>query len=324
MTERLWLTWEHQRRNRSLSGKLNAELVELNYNLPRWIKHPWMAIKTLGLLVSRRPRVLFAQNPSIVLSSLAVIYGRLSACTVVIDSHNAGLFPLEGRNGALNRVARWILRWADLTLVTNDNLQRYVEQQGGKALVVPDPLPEFSVTATASAGTAFRVVFICTWAEDEPWQQVLDAARQLQDDNIEIAITGRFTKRIDASSVPTNVELTGFMSDTDFQQAVADADAVMVLTTRSDCLNCGAYEAVALEKPLLLSDSKALREYFDEGVLYTDNSAGDIARQVRTLLADSAIQRQAIAKLKVRLLADWERYRWSVEQFLDSHKKSPG
>lgn len=321
MSERLWITWEHQRRNRSLSARLNAELVELNYDLPRWIKHPWMAIRTVALLMVRRPQVLFAQNPSIVLSSLAVIYGKLSRCTVVIDSHNAGLFPLEGRNTALNRVARWILRWADLTLVTNDNLRRYVEQQGGRSVVVPDPLPDFSVTATARPGDGFRVVFICTWAEDEPWQQVLDAALQVQDLGVVIVITGRFAKRIAADSAPANVVLTGFISDSEFQQTVADADAVMVLTTRADCLNCGAYEAVALEKPLLLSDSRALREYFDEGVLYTDNSAADIARQLRLLQAGAVAQQQAIGQLKARLSSDWDRYRIALEQFLESKKK---
>lgn len=316
MTDRLWVTWERQRRNRSMSKQLNAQLVELDYDLARWIKHPWMALKTFGILLRRRPRVLFAQNPSIVLSALAVIYGKLSPTRVVIDSHNAGLFPLEGRNPVLNAVADWILRWSDLTIVTNDTLKQYVEQKGGRGIVIPDPLPEFSIASRARADARFRVVFICTWAEDEPWQEVLEAAEQLRDSGIEIAITGRYAKRIDAASAPSNVLLTGFVSDEEFQQLVADADAVMVLTTRMDCLNCGAYEAVALAKPLLLSDTRALREYFDQGVLYTDNSAADIVRQLLALKAGADEQGQAIAQLRGRLSRDWDRYRLALEQYL--------
>ena len=72
----------------------------------------------------------------------------------------------------------------------------------------------------------------------------------------------------------------------------------MVLTTREDCLNCGAYEAVSALKPGLLSDKKALRQYFDKGFVYTDNSIDDIKSKITLLASDVESLSQQIQTLK--------------------------
>jgi hypothetical protein len=44
-------------------------------------------------------------------------------------------------------------------------------------------------------------------------------------------------------------------------------DATIVLSERENCLLCGAYETVASEKPMILSNKEALRNYFDKGAI---------------------------------------------------------
>ena len=69
---RLWIAWEEQRRNRSLSHHLSAELHEITYSGPRLLRHIRSTIATARLIRKRRPTILFVQNPSLVLSLLAV------------------------------------------------------------------------------------------------------------------------------------------------------------------------------------------------------------------------------------------------------------
>ena len=75
-----------------------------------------------------------------------------------------------------------------------------------------------------------------------------------------------------AQRAPPNVHFTGFLADEDYWQLLRSADAIIDLTSKADCLVCGAYEALALGKPMLLSDNTASRELFGEGAVLTDNS----------------------------------------------------
>ena len=73
---------------------------------------------------------------------------------------------------------------------------------------------------------------------------------------------------------------------------MSGADAVVVLTTREDTLLSGAWEALALGRPLIVSDTKALRQTFGDGVTYVAPHAGAITDAVQRTLADpSAAQR---------------------------------
>ncbi|RFA25153.1 hypothetical protein CAI21_19865 [Alkalilimnicola ehrlichii] len=165
---------------------------------------------------------------------------------------------------------------------------------------------------------SFKVLFICTWAADEPYLEVLKAAKRLPA-SVHIYVTGRSRGRERAleDTVPDNVTLTGFVSEEEFIELLQTADAVVDLTTREDCLVCGAYEATAAEKPLLLSNTKALRSYFHKGALFTDNTAADIARQLLQLRNEHTRLMQEVAELKQDLSLNWQKYRTGILDLLE-------
>ncbi len=316
--ERVWLTWEHQRRNHTASAALGARLHELDYSNPAPIRYPRAIANTLRILRRQRPRLIFAQNPSIVLAALAVAYGKLSRTPVIVDAHNAGIRPFEGRKRWANRLTRHIIRGATATIVSNPGLAAYVSRRGGRPLLLPDPLPPLqrpSRPCLMSGG--FKVLFICTWAEDEPYFEVLAAAERLPP-AVKIYITGnsKGRERGYGAALPANVELTGFVSEADFTGLLYGADLVMDLTTRADCLLCGAYEAVAAGKPLLLSNSLALRSYFHSGARYTDNSAADIAGQIEAARQEYASLLAAVRGLRHELEQNWSEQRERILQQL--------
>lgn len=281
----LWITWERQRRNRSLSSELGVELCELVMNGSWWHRYPRLLVRTFTLLFRRKPELIFAQNPSIVLATCVTLYGRLRGIPTVVDAHNAGVYPNEGKNPLLQLWAHAVFRLASRTIVTNSALAEYVTKHGGRAYVLQDPFPALEVSESAaflSEPDRVKIVFICTWAEDEPYIEVLRAAEQLASSNIAVLITGnsRGKERGLGRPLPKNVVLTGYVSEDDYIALLSGADVLMDLTTRENCLVCGAYEAAALGKPAILSDTHALRSYFSEGFVFTDNTADGIANAI--------------------------------------------
>ena len=101
---RLWITWETQRRNRSTSAALNADLLELDIKGNIYIRYLKSFFSSIKKIISQKPKLLFVQNPSIVLAIFAILIGFLTKIKIIIDAHNAGLYPLEGENKLLNIV----------------------------------------------------------------------------------------------------------------------------------------------------------------------------------------------------------------------------
>ncbi len=318
MIDRLWITWEIQRRNRSMSKELDATLIELISDKHRLIKYPILIIKTLRILLVNKPKVLFVQNPSIVLSFISVIFKKmLKIETVIVDCHNGGLFPLEGRFQVLNLISKYIVKKADITIVTNSVLADYVKKNGGCAVVIPDPLPVFDHVLDGDGykvdNTLPTAAFICTWSLDEPYEEVVTSAKALVG-KVNIYITGNPRNKINLNSLTDNVHLTGFLSEDDYASLLNSVDFLIVLTKRDNCLNCGAYEAVSLEKPSVLSDKNALKDYFNRGSVFTDNSEDSITISINEMVENLPDQRLAVKALKNDLIKGWPQYRENLEK----------
>jgi glycosyltransferase involved in cell wall biosynthesis len=316
----IWITWEKHRRTESIARAAGVRLFAFHSRAPRWRRHPEFLGRTLGTLLRERPRVLMVQNPSVVLTVLALVLRPFFRYRLVVDAHNAGVYHFE-RDQALTS---WLLptlhRRADLTIVTNEIVARIVRRNGGRVFILPDPLPDFGVTADASAtgrrgratdeADAFVVTFICSYAADEPYREVFRAARLLPP-QIRIKVTGN-TARLgpeDRALVGGNVVLTGFLPEAEFLSLLIDSDLVMDLTTFDDCLVCGAYEATALEVPMVLSDTPALRTHFRDGAVFVANTEREIADGILKARAGWADLRRGVGQTRTRLAAEWEEHR---------------
>jgi glycosyltransferase involved in cell wall biosynthesis len=145
----------------------------------------------------------------------------------------------------------------------------------------------------------------------------LIAAARLLPPEYEVSITGR-SKLSEAqrAALPANVRLTGFVSEADYLTLLRNADVVVDLTTRENCLVCGAYEAISLHKALVVSDTTALRELLAEAAEYCRNDAGDIADSIRRAAA-SRMRLEADARLRdVALRETWQRRRVELRSVL--------
>lgn len=101
------------------------------------------------------------------------------------------------------------------------------------------------------------------------------------------------------------LDVAGWLPDMEYWQLLASVDVVVDLTTCEDCLVCGAYEAVAVGQPLVLSDTASLRNYFRRGVVFTRNEPKAIADALSDALARSGELRAEMLEFRVQLREEW-------------------
>lgn len=313
MTDRqpeiLWVTWEVQRRNRSISQRLGARLLEIDgVGQGRLARYLRSSVRTVLTAVREKPDAIVASNPSMVLASLAVVLGKALRRPVLIDTHNVGIRVNGGEGSLGDYLATAIARGADVTIVHNDDLVDEVRKRGGRPFVLPDPVPELPARDEASRFPLFtgkqNVLYVCTYDADEPYAEVARAGAYLPPD-VHVYVSGRRKERLLALGPPPNVIPTGFLSEQDYVRALEAADVVMVLTTMADCAQCGAYEAVSAGRPMVLTGTTTLRTIFSRGAVYTENRPEDIARAIQQALAEKRELGKQVARLRDELVAGW-------------------
>jgi glycosyltransferase involved in cell wall biosynthesis len=304
----LAVTWFEHRRTRELCAGLALELALVDTRLRGVRRYLLLSLRTLVLLARQRPRVLLVQNPSLVLAVLAVMLRPIFGYRLIADAHNEAVAPYENRQRFIKELSRWVVRRADLTIVTNRQLAQLVTLQGGTPYVLPDRIPTPPAGGPAPApAEGFRVVLIATFARDEPVAAVFEAVRGA---DLQLQVTGNQKKLAPSvtQGAPPNVRFTGFLSDADYWQLLRSADVIIDLTLKADCLVCGAYEALAVGKPMLLSNNAACMELFGGSALYTDNTAQDIRRCLEQLRNECVPMAGAVALQRSQLAAAWLRY----------------
>jgi glycosyltransferase involved in cell wall biosynthesis len=279
-----FLTWSSHRRTSGLAAALGIELLEVTSARRGLARHIELAARTVRLLCTRSFRVIVAQNPSIVLATLLACIRPARRYRLVIDAHNEAITPFVHDVAVVRALSRWLLRRARLTIVTNAELAERVRQARGQPFVLPDPLPAVPPGLPPGASRPPYVVVVCTFAPDEPLEEIFAAARTLAE--VRFKVTGNARRCAPAllASKPANVELTGFLDERSYWTLLAASQAVLDLTSMPDCLVCGAYEALALGVPMILTDNPAGRRLFGQTALFTGTTPAAIAAAIEAAL----------------------------------------
>ena len=301
-TRALWVSWNVHRRTTGLCAVWDVPLhvIRSKRRGLRWIEQ---AVDTLKLLHRHKPAILFVQNPSLSLTVLAIVARRVVGYCLVVDGHNEGVRPFHRPGAFVAWLTRHVLKSADMTIVTNAALAEDVIAAGGRPLVLPDSLPvPLLVPKTRVMQDAPDVAVIASFRSDEPIAAILAAAATMPE--IRFVFSGdarRFRKN--GVGLPPNVRFPGYLVEKMYWQFLAQARVICDLNLKPDCLVCGAYEGLALGKPLVLSDNPATREIFGRVAVLTSNEPEDIANALRTALeqcdqlaANAAEEREAFRR----------------------------
>jgi glycosyltransferase involved in cell wall biosynthesis len=264
-----------------LDGKLHC-IHYLRFQSPIYapFKYILQAFHTLFILFKERPSAVHVQTPPFVAGLVVDLYCCLSGAKFVLHYHSAAFLRIW--DWALP-FQKYIARQAITNIVTNNHWAEIVKSWGGNTLVMTDPFLDLPNSHSFQMKPGFNLAFVSTFADDEPLEQVLQAAAQLPD--INFYITGDKRKRPASffENKPPNVTYTGFLDpNRDYPGLLRAADVIMVLTTRDHTLQLGGCEAVAVGKPLITSNWPYLREVFPKGTIYVSDSAESIRDGILT------------------------------------------
>jgi len=267
-----------------------------------------LSIRTAWFLALQRPSIVFCQNPSLALVCLCCLLKKILGFVLVADRHsNFKLDTLHASNVKMklfHLLSKWSTKCADLTIVTNNPLKKLVDTWGGRGFVLSDALPSLETGNFGELRGKFNVVFICTYADDEPYHHVLEAASLLHE-NIIIYVTGNPPKNILKQCFSSNVVITGFLPQKKYDQLLASSDLIIDFTTLEWCLVCGAYEAIVLEKPLITSNTNALQGLLKDCAVYSNHDPGDIASKIQQVLNNKDFYSNKMNKFKKKYAMLW-------------------
>lgn len=303
----VFMSWESHRRTRGISAALGCQLVEILSSAPRWMGHPWRMLKTWFYFLLLRPSIVFVQCPSIFLAGAALLYKKITGSLLVVDAHNEAVVPFGPGGKWYRGFVKKLHEEADWVIVTNTPLADEVRKNHGRPLILPDRIPEFLSVAQFQPSEKKNAVFICTFSPDEPYGNLIKAAKLMGTD-FQMFITGNFQKADQniLNQAPSNVRFTGFLSEKDYLRTLQQANLVIDLTEMDNCLVCGAYEAVSLGRPLLTSDTTALRRHFRKGTIYSKHSPEELADSIKSAIQDEKKLEIEMVDLKRELSLEWE------------------
>ncbi len=248
---------------------------------------------TLKTLFREKADVVFTLNQPPLLIIAVFLYTRVFGGYFILDSHSAAFNDVKWK--WFLPFYRLISSRALLNINTNEQHQNLVKSWGGRSVVISD-VPIDHVEQYLPIDVSEKsIAVVSSFMFDEPIEEIWKAARMLP--GVIFYVTGNY-KKISSSIIrntPSNIHLTGYISVRDYFSLLVSVKAIMVLTTRDNTMQMGAYEALSLEQPIITSDWAILQKSFGEGAVYTDNSAESIAKGVRQLLLDYKAYKNSIA-----------------------------
>lgn len=303
----VWIAWEKHRRTSEIARIFpDIRLFQFECDAPRLLRYFVLIAKTSRILLKEKPDIVFVQNPSLILTGYMITVCNVLGLKCVVDAHNEGIRPFSHKLNWLLPVYGLLQKHADLTIVTNQELAEEVIANGGVPFVLADKLPEFHEYRSVELKGKYNVVYICSFEKDEPYQEVIEAARLL-DSDIYFYITGNYRKAsieiID--NAPSNVVFCGYLSEFDYINLLYSCDVIMDLTLMDNCLVCGAYEAVSLGKPLIVSNTRAIRNYFSKGAIYSENTSQGISTSLKHFLKNKQKFTEEVSSLKPQIEKEW-------------------
>lgn len=306
----LWFTWETQRRNEELAQTFGCDYHRFdNSSSLSVLRYLLCVLQTLRVFLRHRPKVVFAQCPSLILVSFVAFLRLFWKFTFVIDAHNVMFDYVANQSTWVRTLSKFALKKADLVIISNIFLLPALGEFQEKAVVLSDkvpnivphdPLPWFSQLKRPV------ITLISSFAADEPIENFLLASQVLEVPHT-LLVTGQRKKAGALLKYESDaLRFVDYLPKEEFETVISGSDLLVDLTTRLDCLVCGAYEAVAVGVPILLSDSAALREMFPEGTIFSKNDSQDYLRALREFLAEPESYRKKIHALKGPFERRWQ------------------
>lgn len=318
----MWLTWHYQARSRNLAKALNVPIYEYFVNDNLFQRHFLSSLWTIKVLFTKRPDKIIIQCSFLLLLivSLYKIF-RHNKVILIVDCHTKAL--RRKAPGILNYIfwplKKFSFRFADMTIISNSDLIKDIKELHNEFLILPDKIPEEIVNSDFKQASKY-CVYISSFAIDEPFEEILEVSKLLEN-SVKIFWTGKYPDQVkDLKPLYPNIEFTGYVPFDYYYNLLGNADCILALTTEEDCLQSGAYEALGLEIPMVVSDTKALRNFFKDTAIYTNHYPENIAESILKAINNSADLKSKMKDIKTEKNIEFDNRVRKILSLLDDGK----
>jgi glycosyltransferase involved in cell wall biosynthesis len=208
---------------------------------------------------------------------------------------------------------------SDLCIISNDELIPDVKHLSASYFILPDPIPELNIISNKPPVVEDYCVYSNSYAVDEPYTEVTKAANKLQG-KIKILCTGRIPKKLQHLKKQPfeNIYFTDYLDDKEYYRLIMNAKCVLALTYDEATLLCSGYEALSLNVPLIISDSRILRHYFSDSVVFTETDSDSITNSVLFCLKHHNMIKNKMKQLKEKKLNSQKLQLMNLMQAIDT------
>ena len=320
-----WAKYGYDRRNDLLANRIGASMHYVYWGRHgklfltplRYIVQSW---QTMRILIHEHPDVVVTHNPPIFCVLVAFIYAKLFKANYVIDSHT-GAFLSKAWRWSLG-LHRMLSKRAIVTIVHNNHQKAIVEQWGYRYCVLGSFGSDYPEGIPFSVQGKFNVAVIGSIYKEERLDIVFEAAQKLSD--VRFYVTGH-SNRIGSELLdkkPDNCILTDFLPDEHYIGLLRSVDAILTLTKGDHRVLMGAFEAVAVEKPLITSNWQTLKQQFTIGTVHIPNTAEGLYEGVRQAREKQEALQRDIVILRKQLINEWEQEYRKLRHFIDRKIRS--
>jgi glycosyltransferase involved in cell wall biosynthesis len=299
--KKIWISWHYSQRSRSLAKELQIPILEYVNEANIFSRHFLSSLWSLYILFKKRPLIVYLQY-SFMLLYVALLYKatfRRKNIKIICDCHTKAL-----RRKLKNifskpffLLKKTSFKASNICIISNRELIDDILEFSTNYLILPDPIPNLRISRKHYKKEKPYCVYSNSYAEDEPFEKVIEAANKLNG-VIKIFCTGRIPKKLKFLKTQPyrNIYFTDYLKDDMYADLIANAKCILALTFDESTLLCSGYEALSVNTPLVISDTRILREYFQDSVLFTKNSSDDVVKNIIKCLS---IQKRIKTKMQI-------------------------
>ena len=301
MSKEIWIAWHVSQRSRNLAKELGLPIFEKVIENNHLSRHLFSSLWTIYILLKERPDKVYLQY-SFFLLVFVTGYKKLAPYPVhiICDCHTKALRrSVSGRIGQLF----WCMKKksfqsVSIGIVSNIEMGPDIKKITNSYCVLPDKIPDVKSNTSRNINETY-CVFVCSYAVDEPLHDVIAAAKKLHG-SIRIYCTGKIPgdlKHLKANPYE-NIFFTDYLSQEEYYSLISNADCILALTSEEGCLQCAGYEALSVEVPMVLSNTTALKTYFEDAAIYVNHSEQDIENGVGVAVNNRADLLHKMSQIK--------------------------
>jgi len=307
--KRVFITWaNYDSRSYSLAHHLKAKNYFIQSLSGKSYLNPFRYIInsfwTINILRKENPDVVIVANPPIFAVIVVWAYCFFFDSVYIVDTHSCAF--TTKRWAFFLWLYKFLAKYAVMNILHNEVLDKKVAKWEVPTFNLGEVQFLLDVSGKYKFQRGFNVVFVSLFADDEPLEEVLRAAQMIP--SVNFYITGSLSKAPKhlVGSGSKNVVFTDYLSDKKYGALLKGCDIVMSLTIKDMTMQNGAYEALALGRPIITSDWSVLKNTYYKGAVCIDNSPESIVKAILKIKDNYKNYLNEVKELREELLISWK------------------